>query len=383
MTLEEPDRGAALGGLKGGAPSAWGSLAQAAEATDVDELLSTLESWLNGATLYAVDHQFRLLVPLRDIESEVPLVDGLLDDVLALRSHLAGSTVWTPLPHRSFPLLVARSTDGSSPDRASARLCASVFAAQRLLFDALEHRLRRQGMTAAANLQWDQLPTRAARIDGFAAAGALEPAHRVAGDLFDLAVNPAGALAALALDAMGHGTASALSGVLALSAIRNIRREGGSLVDQVAEANRLIGQHWGGDRFVTLVALEATATELQVVNAGHEPLRRVTDHEVNTLSVPADPPLGATFDASYRLTKLEPLALGESLVLLSDGAHEARSPDGTEFGEQRVNELVGGSLSPTSLGAAHRVCQAVRGYVGGDLHDDLTVLVISREGNDV
>jgi serine phosphatase RsbU (regulator of sigma subunit) len=71
---------------------------------------------------------------------------------------------------------------------------------------------------------------------------------------------------------------------------------------------------------------------------------------------------------------------GDLLVLVTDGLLEARLPDGTEFGLDRIRDLVtamGRSASPDSV--AEGLVEAVREACVTPLRDDATVVVVRFE----
>ncbi len=363
-------------------PIAWEDVG---EAETYDRFIDGLRTNLGAsAELYVIAHDLRSLRPL-DPATGPPIDDEeILDALLGCVATETGGSTLAPLCSRRFPLLVARlSSDDYEAGRftRSAGRLGGMFADhQRALLDRIEQLRRPVKMSPAAQLQWDQLPLRAATATVYDIAGTLQPAATVAGDMYDFAVGPGGTACALVMDAMGHGVSATLSAALALAAIRTIRRDGGELADQVAAADEAIQLEYGGDRFVTMVAVELTDDGVHVVNAGHEPLRRGTSSTgVRSLSVPADPPLGLEGLTSYRVTTLDPLAPGEILGMLSDGSTEARDPDGAVFGavavDRALSRLVGDA---TSLQLANRFSRAIMEFVDGELLDDLTTVVVQR-----
>lgn len=65
------------------------------------------------------------------------------------------------------------------------------------------------------------------------------------------------------------------------------------------------------------------------------------------------------------------------IVLYTDGATEAPSPSGEEFGLERVGAAVrGADTSPAAV--VERVLQAVTAFSPGPQHDDLTVVALRR-----
>ena len=81
-----------------------------------------------------------------------------------------------------------------------------------------------------------------------------------------------------------------------------------------------------------------------------------------------------------RLTEQEArLEPGDALVLFTDGVTEARAPDGTFFGEDRLAALLRASSSLDARGLAARLGEVIRDFQEDDLHDDVAVLVLRAE----
>jgi hypothetical protein len=101
----------------------------------------------------------------------------------------------------------------------------------------VERARRERPMELPAEMQWSMLPVRAYSCGPFSLAGQLVPAYEVGGDLFDYAVQTDG-LFVTVIDAMGHGLRASLLGTLAVTALRNARRTGLALADQLRQAGR-------------------------------------------------------------------------------------------------------------------------------------------------
>ena len=78
-------------------------------------------------------------------------------------------------------------------------------------------------------------------------------------------------------------------------------------------------------------------------------------------------------DLREEATELLP---GDALVLFTDGVTEARSSEGRIFGEYRLRELVATCTGLDAFVIAERVSQAVLDLQGGELRDDVAVLVL-------
>ncbi len=364
-------------GQGGTSTALWGLMSASTSAELISALRRVLEPYgVDG--LFVVDHSVSHLVAV-DGATTIAVDDAMLGPLFELSPfESVDGRVLTPLVDLEFPVMVARSSDTDIPPDI-ARLCGEIVSRRLTTFDGLESCRRRSQVSLAAKLQWDFLPTKALKVGPFRAAGTLEPAHDVAGDAFDLGATPDDeALAAASLDAMGHGLEAALSASVALAGLRNAREDGASLAEQVGVAHRAVQDHWHGDRFVTMAAVEVTPESIRVVNAGHEPLRRLSEGRVRRLSIPAAPPLGVAGSHEHTSHEIEPLELGEALVMLSDGVPSARPSGGQRLGSDGADGhlAVGGSESPLLI--AHRMVRHVVRHAAGTLTDDLTAVVVRR-----
>ena len=81
--------------------------------------------------------------------------------------------------------------------------------------------------------------------------------------------------------------------------------------------------------------------------------------------------------ADPRLTEQEArLDPGDALVLFTDGVTEARAPDGTFFGEERLADLLRSYAGLDAETLAARLGAVVCEFQEGDLHDDVAILVL-------
>jgi len=344
-----------------------------------ETFIAQLTSAIGASGLWVVSHDLSTLYALGDGPIDSVEDEGLIDSLLGGQSaELAGET-YVPILSGRFPLLTATGLSPATlPDDVSA-LVGPVAEFHRDLFDGLEAKRRRGMFTPEAQLQWSLLPLRAAIVGDLEVAGALLPAASVAGDAYDFAVTPSGRLTVLAMDAMGHGVTATLSTSLALATMRTVRRSGGSLLEQVSAADEAVLKEYSGDRFITMAAVEMAEDAILVINAGHEPIRRLSPTGgVAALDVSADPPLGLDGLSDYRVQEIDRLEVGEALALLSDGAPEARGIDGTVFGEDAVNDALESLRGAAALQTANRIGRAIMKFIPGELTDDLTTVVVQR-----
>jgi serine phosphatase RsbU (regulator of sigma subunit) len=86
--------------------------------------------------------------------------------------------------------------------------------------------------------------------------------------------------------------------------------------------------------------------------------------------------LGIDGGQEYTESHVE-LPSGASLVLYTDGVIEARS-DGELYGDDRLDALLVERRDLPARALASAVAEDARGFAGGDLSDDLAVVVIRR-----
>jgi serine phosphatase RsbU (regulator of sigma subunit) len=232
-------------------------------------------------------------------------------------------------------------------------------------------------------MQWDLLPPLLLKLPQVTVAGRVEPAYGVGGDSFDYAIN--GALLDLViLDAMGHGLNSALMSTLAVGCYRHDRRESRTIEHIHSNLDAVINERYGGEGFVTgqLAQLHLETGTLMWTNAGHpRPLLVRGGKVIGQLACAPTAPWGVGLDGPPS-TATEDLEPGDSVLFFTDGVVEARGPQVSGFGIERLADLAGRTASdqlPAEEIIRHLV-SAVLEHHHGELGDDATLVMVQWHG---
>jgi serine phosphatase RsbU (regulator of sigma subunit) len=261
----------------------------------------------------------------------------------------------------------------------TAHLLSFVVIANRRHTDLFEWSQRTTPFTLPAEIQRRLLPAAFTCEGGsFTLSAWLEPAANVGGDTFDYSLGR-DCLHLSITDAMGHGVASALIATLCVGSLRNTRRHGGSLVEQVDAANAALLEHavdCDSGAFATgLVGrLDLRSGELALINAGHVSPYLARAGTVRAVDLQGSLPLGMFEDTSYTVTEL-PLEPGDRLVFVTDGMLERNAATLDLVAEIALTR----GLHPRE--ATRRLADRVLEVTGRALADDATLLILDWDAH--
>jgi sigma-B regulation protein RsbU (phosphoserine phosphatase) len=223
-------------------------------------------------------------------------------------------------------------------------------------------------------------------LPGFSISGRSLSAKDVGGDCFDFIPFSVGGqerLGVLLADASGHGIAAALLVAQARAYVRALAMTYAGVDDLLTLTNRRLTADLVTDHFVSLLLaqLDPRTRSLVYANAGHCPgyvLGR--QGEVKAVLAGTGGLVGIDQAGEFSAgptVKLEP---GELVFLYTDGVVEAMSRDGRLFGLERTLNVVRGRRHQTPAEIVDKLFEAVSAYSEGEIHDDLTAVVIKAEG---
>jgi sigma-B regulation protein RsbU (phosphoserine phosphatase) len=242
----------------------------------------------------------------------------------------------------------------------------------------------REGLLIAQEVQQHFLPREAPAMPGLDIAGASLFSDETGGDFFDfIECDPdnCGRLAVAVGDVSGHGIGAALLMTAGRAVIRQNAATPGSAAESIHRANLHLSRDIGDTgRFMTVFFLVADPAEgtMAWVNAGQQPPQLydpATDDFSELKGV--DIPLGVEPGWGYHEQSMDLPGPGQILCITTDGIWEARGPDGSMFGRERLRALIRDNRDKS----AQEILAAVSGRVvefsgTNGLEDDLTLVVV-------
>jgi serine phosphatase RsbU (regulator of sigma subunit) len=241
-------------------------------------------------------------------------------------------------------------------------------------------RLYQQQKQFADTMQRSLLPRSRPVIEGLEVGEVYEPSARVevGGDLYDFLALDDGRLAVVLGDVTGHGVDATADMAMAKFVFRSLAREHSEPADFLASANEVICSEIGPGKFISMsyVVVDGRSGRVAGASAGH-PAPRIVHPDGSVRAVEAHGlVLGIDGGQTYVESEAD-LPRGASLVLYTDGVIEARQ-DGELYGDDRLDALLAERRELSARALAAAVAEDAREFAGGDLSDDLAVVVIRK-----
>jgi serine phosphatase RsbU (regulator of sigma subunit) len=219
--------------------------------------------------------------------------------------------------------------------------------------------------------------TPAAEIDAV-----LLPAREVGGDLYDAFLLDEGRLCFLIGDVTGKGVPASLFMALAKALGRSyLMRPDIGLDAAMAGINAELARDNTEVMAVSLLVgvLHLADGRVELCCAGHEnPVVVAPDGAARELKLDGGLPLGVDETLPYPVERYD-LALGETLVIFTDGLTEAQSPEGALLGHAEAMAALGAGARAPLPEMIDQAIARVRAFeAGGEPSDDLTLLAVRR-----
>lgn len=249
---------------------------------------------------------------------------------------------------------------------------------QAIQHETAEREVEAEELKQAQEIQRGLLPKQIPQLQGFQITGAWEPAHLVGGDYYDVIQLSKDKLGICIADVVGKGVSAALLMANVQASVRAFASETASPAYVCSRINSVLCTNIACGKFVTLFygVLDATAMTLRYTNAGHPRPIVIEDNGTVRYLENGGALLGVFPDWKYEDSIVE-LCKGELVLLFTDGITEAVSPEGKEFGEQRLLEAAIGSQELRLYDLQVHILEQVKRFCHNRMSDDATLILVS------
>jgi len=239
-----------------------------------------------------------------------------------------------------------------------------------------------QEIDVAASIQQKVIPQELPEIPGYDVAGVNIPSREVGGDYYDFIDLGDDRFALVMADVAGKGIAASLLVNTLNASLYAYLDNKTPLVEMTDKLNKIIYNASPPDKFITyfISVLDAKTGELDIVNAGHNPILLLKDD--NTIHKIEAGGIGlGMFDMGipYEGEKLT-LKPGERLFLFTDGIPEAMNESEEEYSDERMEEFFSKNKTTTAQEYVDKIVSDVKTFAGSaEQSDDITLLYLIRK----
>jgi serine phosphatase RsbU (regulator of sigma subunit) len=240
-----------------------------------------------------------------------------------------------------------------------------------------------QELAIGRRIQLSLMPRRFPDLPGWEIAAVYEPAREVGGDFYDafLIGGQGDRLGIVVADVTGKGIAAAILMADTRALIHAAADHSTGPADSLARVNRILVQERASGLFVTVGhgLIQVPTGALTYASAGHDPVHILRADGSLTVIEPSGRLIGMVDDIEATSTDLviEP---GDAFVGHTDGVTEARSPEGSFYGEDRFKALLSTLAGRSARAIVDAITADVAGFRGdAEPSDDLTLLAVRRE----
>lgn len=248
-----------------------------------------------------------------------------------------------------------------------------------MLHEQLIEKKRLQAqIEVARQVQLELLPPNDPELPGFDISAYNFPTEEVSGDYYDWVRIYDDQIGLVIADVAGKGIPAALLMVFLRASLRAATHIGYATHISMAKVNFLLWESIERNQYITAFygILDASNRTLHYSNAGHNPPLLIDAQGATRFIEWGEQPLGMFRDTRYH-EHYHTFRPGEILVLYTDGVTEALSPNGEEFGRDRLITAV---KNGSKLGARELIASMQRDVFqwtdGVGLTDDATFFVI-------
>ncbi|MBL8169451.1 MAG: SpoIIE family protein phosphatase [Acidobacteria bacterium] len=240
-----------------------------------------------------------------------------------------------------------------------------------------ENEQRAKELEEARQLQLSMLPKNLPDLPNVEIAAYMKTATEVGGDYYDFHLSDEGTLTVAVGDATGHGLKAGTMVTAMKSLFQCFAREV-ELVPVFNQSSRVLKQMNLRSLFMGLTMVKLQSREMKISSAGMPPvfICRAASGEVEEILMKTMP-LGSIASYPYREEQVS-LALGDVVLLMSDGLPERFNSEFEMFEYDRVRQVLAESAAFSPREIIARLADAGDRWANGRPQDDDITLVVLK-----
>ncbi len=246
---------------------------------------------------------------------------------------------------------------------------------------AIEKEKMEQELNVAASIQQRILPESLPDIEGYDIAGINIPSKEVGGDYYNCIDLGNGKFALIIADVAGKGIGAALLVSTLDAALYSYLQFDIPLTEMSDRLNKLIYKSSPSDKYITffIAVLDSKTGELDIVNAGHNPIFLLRTNGTLEKLDAGGVGLGM-FDFGIPFTgQKSVINSGDKLFLYTDGIPEAMNEKEEEYSDEKMIKYFIEHSDKTSDEFIKSMVNDVKDYVGiTPQSDDITAIILKK-----
>jgi len=247
-----------------------------------------------------------------------------------------------------------------------------------------EHMLISKDLELAKEVQRLLLPSNEPEFGGYDLSGGISYCDQTGGDYYDfidMNSRQGKALGVVLGDVSGHGVPAALVMAATRGQLHSLSQVPLEPHARIRTINDLLSEDLDGTgRFITMfyLRLHENSDKVTWVRAGHDPAVWYSPDSDSFDELNGDGiALGVLPEFQYDSYTAK-LAVGDVLVLATDGVWEARNAEGEMFGKQRMLAIIRENAHNDAVTIRRAIMGAVRAFHPDGQEDDIAVVVIRK-----
>ena len=213
-------------------------------------------------------------------------------------------------------------------------------------------------------------------------AALMTPAKDVGGDFYDFFRIDKEHIGVVMADVSGKGVPAAIFMAVSRTLIRAIGLQGYTPDVCLTKANELLCGESVDSMFVTVfyAIYNIYTGELDYCNGGHNsPYILRSDGRVEQMPVSTNCMVGVIDGFTFNKDKAQ-MGVGDTLVMYTDGVNEAFNTEFVEYGDDRMEKVLGELNGKTCREVIDGQLEDVRHYAeGAEQSDDITIMALKRK----